>query len=132
MTNISLPYHLIVPSIISFLILGLILFNRKRLFKRGKWKWFWISITLFFGIYFLIVVAVSYLDISLKLNLQKFDLNKDGSFNGAERTPELKAALHKIAADNGRNFACITGLIFSGIISIFVFSIGKIIEYIRR
>ena len=60
--------------------------------------------------------------------MRKFDLNRDGMFNGAEITPELKVALNKVSSDTGRNFSFITGLIFSGIITFFLFIIGKITE----
>jgi len=128
MNEISLPYHLIIPSLISILILGIIILKRKKLFANGKWKWFWISTTIFFAIYLLIVGGATYSDISLELALRKFDLNRDGMFNGAEITPELKVALNKVSSDTGRNFSFITGLIFSGIITFFLFIIGKITE----
>ncbi len=115
MNEISLPYHLIIPSLISILILGIIILKRKKLFANGKWKWFWISTTIFFAIYLLIVGGATYSDISLELALRKFDLNRDGMFNGAEITPELKVALNKVSSDTGRNFSFITGLIFSGV-----------------
>ena len=83
MNEISLPYHLIIPSLISILILGIIILKRKKLFANGKWKWFWISTTIFFAIYLLIVGGATYSDISLELALRKFDLNRDGMFNGA-------------------------------------------------
>jgi hypothetical protein len=38
MKEMSIPYHLIIPSIISILILGIIFFKRKQIFKNGKWK----------------------------------------------------------------------------------------------
>ncbi|WP_276168378.1 hypothetical protein [Zobellia alginiliquefaciens] len=123
MNEISLPYHLIIPSLISILALGIIFLKRKKLFANGKWKWFWISTTVFFGIYLLIVGGATYSDITSELTLQKFDLN------GEEITTEQKEAMQKMISDTGRNFSFITGLIFSGIISLFVFICGKIIEY---
>jgi len=132
MNEISLPYHLIIPSIISILILGIVFYNRKRLFKSGKWKWFWISLTVFFAIYLLIVGGATYSDISSELTLRKFDLNGDGFFNGDEITTEQKKAMRNVISDTGRNFSFITGLIFSGIIAFFVFVTGKITELIKK
>jgi hypothetical protein len=51
-------------------------------------------------------------------------------YNGSEITPEFEATLKKVISDTGRNFSIITGLIFSGIISLFVFITGKTIEII--
>jgi hypothetical protein len=132
MKDLSLPFHLIVPCIISLAVIALLLYHRKRLFKSGKHKWLWISLTVFFTLYLLIVGRSLYLDIYYELALQKFDLNGDGFFNGNEITTELKEALKRLSSDTGRNFSFITGLIFSGIISFFVFVIGKLIEKIKN
>lgn len=132
MNEISLPYHLLIPSLISILILVFIVVDRKTLFRHGKWRWFWISITVFCGIYLLIVGEAAYSDISYKLALQKFDLNEDGFFTQDEITTEQKEAMRKVISDTGRNFSIITGLIFSGIIALFVFAGGKIMEYINK
>lgn len=113
LNEISLPYHLIIPSIISILILGLIFFKRKRLFKIGKWKWFWISLTIFFVFYLFIVAGSTYSDIYAQWNLNKFDLNKDGFFSGDEITTEQKAAMRNLISDTGRNFSFITGQVGS-------------------
>ena len=131
MNEISLPYHLIIPTLISTLALGIIFLKRKNLFANGNWKWFWISTTLFFGIYLLIVGGATYSDITSELALQKFDFNGDGFINGEEITSEQKEAMQKVISDTGRNFSFITGVIFSGIIALFVFIGGKIIEYIN-
>ncbi len=131
MNEISLPYHLIIPSLISIMILGIIFLKRKKLFASGKWKWFWISTTVFFGIYLLVVGGATYSDLNAQLTLNEFDLNKDGFFSGEEITLEQKEAMRKLTSDTGRNFAFITGFIFSGIIAFFVFIGGKLIEYIN-
>ncbi len=131
MNEISLPYHLLIPSLISILILVFIVVNKKMFFRQGKWRWFWIGAIVFFGVYLLIVAGAAYLDISYKLALQRFDLNGDGFFTMGEITTEQKEAMRKVISDTGRNFSIITGLIFSGIITLFVFAGGKIMEYIN-
>ncbi|MDO6490191.1 MULTISPECIES: hypothetical protein [unclassified Cellulophaga] len=132
MSEITLPYHLIIPSLISIIALGVIFLKRKKLFANGKWKWFWISTTVFLGLYLLIVGGATYSDFTSELTLQKFDLNKDGFFSGNEITPEQQEAMKNMTSDTGRNFSFITGLIFSGIIALFVFGIGKITELIKK
>ena len=131
MDNISLPYHLIVPTLIFCVILGFLFYKRKQIFKAGKWKWFWISFTVFCVIYLVLVGGAAYSDISSKLALQHFDLNGDGFFNGNEITSEQKAAMAKVISDTGRNLVIFTGLIFAGMISALVFITGKIHEYIK-
>lgn len=131
MNEISLPYHLIVPGLISILILGIIIFKRKALFANRKRKWFWISVSIFFGIYLLIVGGSTFVDISAELALQKFDLNGDGFFSREEITPEQEEAMHKVISDTARNFSFVSGLIFSGIIAFFVFIFGRLIEYLN-
>ncbi|WP_117879350.1 hypothetical protein [Aureibaculum luteum] len=132
MNEITLPYHLIFPSIISILILGIIFVKRKRIFGNGKLKLFWISLTVFFLFYLLIVGGATYSNIYAQWNLNKFDLNKDGFFSGIEITLEQNEAMRNLTSDTGRNFSLITGLIFSGIIAFFVLVIGKIAKYIKR
>ena len=90
MKKISSPYHLITPSLISILVLGITILKRGKLFVNGKRKWLWIGITVFFVIYLPIVGGATYFDISSKFVLQKFDLNEDGFFSGKEITPEQK------------------------------------------
>ncbi|MBC3846419.1 hypothetical protein H8K90_08510 [Winogradskyella echinorum] len=132
MNEITLPYHLIIPSIISILILGIIFLKRKRIFGIGKLKWFWISLTVFFLFYLFIVGGATFDDIYAQWNSNKFDLNQDGFFSGNEITPEQQEAMRNLTSDTGRNFSFITGLIFSGIIALFVYGIGKITELIKK
>jgi len=132
MKHISLPYHLIIPTLISVLILGIIIYKRKISLKSGKNKWFWISLTLFFTLYLFIVGGATYSDISSQLTLQNFDLNGDGFFSRNEITTEQKAAMRNAISDTGRNFAFITGIIFSGIIAFCAYLLGKAVEYFQR
>tara|TARA_R110000868_G_scaffold22541_1_gene92438 strand:- start:814 stop:1221 length:408 start_codon:yes stop_codon:yes gene_type:complete len=131
MNEISLPFHLILPSIISILILGLIWYKGTSLFKNGKRKWFWISVTVFFSIYLFIVGWSTYTTISSEIMLNSFDLNNDGFFTKDEITLDQKAAMKNYISDTGRNFSFITGLIYSGIIAFLVCGIGKIIALIK-
>lgn len=131
MNEISLPYHLIIPALISLLILGVIILKREKLWGNGERKWFWISTVVFFGIYLLLVGGAIYADLDAQLTLNEFDLNKDGFFSGEELTPEQKEAMRNLASDTGRNFSFITGLIFSGLIAFLVFIGGKVIEFIN-
>jgi len=131
MNEVSLPYHLIITSLISSLILGIIILKRKKLFASGKWKWFWIGTTIFFGIYLLIVGGATYSDLNAQWALNGFDINGDGFFSGSEITPEQTEAMRNLTSDTGQNFSFITGLFFSGVIAFFVFMTGKILEFIK-
>ncbi|MFK7904812.1 MAG: hypothetical protein AB8B69_06790 [Chitinophagales bacterium] len=130
MNEINLPFHLIIPILISMLILGIFFKKRKQLFRNGKWQWVWISLTVFFVLYLLTVGVATYSDIYAQWNLNTFDLDGDGLFGEEERTNEQKAAMQYLINDTGRNFSFITGFIFSGMIAFFVFALGKTIEVI--
>lgn len=132
MTNISFPLQFIIPALLSLLILGILLLKRKRLFNAGGWKWFWISVAVFFSIYFLIVSSAAYQGISYQIALQKFDLDGDGFFSGEEITKEQQEAMYRLTSDTGRNLSIFTGLVFSGMISLVVFTAGKILEYRKK
>ncbi|WP_178986258.1 hypothetical protein [Winogradskyella helgolandensis] len=132
MNDITLPYHLIIPSLISMLVLAILFLKRKRIFRNTKMKWFWISVTVFFSFYLFIVGTSTYDDIYAQWNLNTFDLNKDGFFNGNEITPQQKKAMRNLISDTGRNFSFITGCVVSGTLALTVFGIGKIIEFIKK
>ncbi|EPR73144.1 hypothetical protein ADIWIN_1925 [Winogradskyella psychrotolerans RS-3] len=132
MNAITLPFHLIIPALISILILGFIGYNKKRLFGASKWKWFWISLTTFLFLYVVLIGSAIYSGVSAELALQKFDLNKDGFFSGDEISLEQRAAMKKVTSDTGRNFIVITGLLFSGMIAVVVFVVGKTAEYLKN
>lgn len=130
MEKITIHYHLLIPTLLSFFVLIFIFFNKKKLFL--KKKELIISIIVFFILYFLIVASATCTDIYAQWNLNKYDLNKDGFFSGNEITPEQEEAMKKLINDTGRNLSSITGLFFSGIMSLFVFISRKIAKHIRN
>ncbi|MBK9794342.1 MAG: hypothetical protein IPP60_14915 [Sphingobacteriales bacterium] len=48
-----------------------------------------------------------------QLDLNRYDLNKDGMFGGKEITNEQNEAMRKLTSDTGRNFSFITGFVFA-------------------
>lgn len=132
MSPINPPIHLVLAILISVICIGVLLFTRTRFINSGQGLWLWRSLTLFFVSYCLIVSAVIYIDISADLALQAFDLNGDGSFSQHEITSEQKEAMHKVIADNARNFSFITALIFSAIITLSAIGLAKIIKTTKR
>ena len=90
------------------------------------------SILFFLIIYTIIVGSATFEDIYCQWDLNKYDLNMDGVFSGNEINTNQQAALERLINDLGRNFTVFTGLIFSGVISLFVFIIGTGIEKYRK
>jgi len=132
MDNINIPVHLLVATLFSLGVLWYILTNRKEFFQGNYRRWFWISAVVFFSIYGLIVGLAMFQDIYLDWNLNRYDLNKDGIFTGPEICNEQKNAMDRVIRDVGRNFAVITGLIFSEIISLPIFLIGIGIQKLKK
>ena len=132
MDNITIPVHLLIATLFSLGILWYILANRKEFFQDNYRRWFWISAVVCFSIYGLIVGLAMFQDIYLHWNLNRYDLNKDGIFTGEEICEEQKNAMNRVIRDFGRNFAVITGLIFSAIISFPIFLIGIGIQKLKR
>ncbi len=58
------------------------------------------------------------IEYQLQIQLEPFDLDGNGTFNGDEITPELKKLLNAIASDTGRTYAPVTGFIISPIYSL--------------
>lgn len=96
MNQIRLPYHLIIPTVISILFLITVIYKHKKLFNSINQKIFWISLTVFLLVYILIVGGASYATITSQLALQKIDLNQDGFFTLNEITTAQKAALENV------------------------------------
>ena len=130
MDEITIPYHLAIPTIICLFGLLIILFNRKNLFSKNRILW--ISITTFLILYLFIVGSSTYDDIYYQWDLNRYDLDKDGMFGGAEITEAQKEAMNKLINDTGRNFSFITGFIFAFIISTFVYILGRIILKLKK
>jgi len=124
MDEISIPTHLVIPAIISFGIILIIVLNWKKLILRNSKNLFWISLIVFFTFYGWIVGGAAYVDIMYQIELNSFDLDKDGLFGSNEITEEQKAAMKGLINDVGRNFSVFTGLFFAGILSFVSYLIG--------
>jgi hypothetical protein len=129
MDEITIPYHLAIPTVLCLIGLIAILINRKRLFTKNKLLW--TSITIFLILYFLVVSKSTFDGIYYQWDLNRYDLDKDGMFGGEEITTEQSKAMQKLISDTGRNFSFITGFIFAFIISTIFFIFGKIIIGIK-
>jgi len=132
MTQITIPYHLFIPALISLILFLLIIALWKKIFSRSKKKSVWVSILFFLIIYTIIVGSATFEDIYCQWDLNKYDLNMNRVFSGNEINTNQQAALERLINDLGRNFTVFTGLIFSGVISLFVFIIGTGIEKYRK
>ena len=124
MDEITIPYHLAIPTIICIVCLLTIGFKRKKLFLKNRILW--ISITIFLILYLFVVGNSTFDAIYYQWDLNRYDLDKDGMFRGTEITESQKEAMRKLISDTGRNFSFITGFIFALIISSFVYILGII------
>jgi len=132
MTQITIPYHLFIPALISLILFLLIIALWTKIFSRSKKKSVWVSIFFFLIIYTIIVGSATFEDIYCQWDLNKYDLNMNRVFSGNEINTNQQAALERLINDLGRNFTVFTGLIFSGVISLFVFIIVTGIEKYRK
>ncbi len=130
MDEITIPYHLVAPTIICVIGLGIILFYRKRLFSKNKLLW--TSVTVFLVLYLLIVGMATFDDIYYQWDLNRYDLDKDGMFSGEEITDQQNEAMRKLTSDTGRNFSFITGFVMALIISTVVYISGRVILKLER
>ncbi len=130
MDEITIPYHLAIPTIICVVGLVIILIYRNRLFS--KKKLFWTSLTIFLVLYLFIVGSATFDDIYYQWDLNRYDLDKDGMFGGVEITDEQNEAMRKLTNDTGRNFSFITGFIFALFISTAVYISGRVILKLKR
>jgi hypothetical protein len=122
MNDISMPIHLLIPTILSVIFLIAVIYNRKRIILKTS-KNLFATIVVFISVYLLIVGSALTTDLYYKLDLSKYDLNNNGFFESTnnEINENQKAALQKVSNDTGRNFSFVTGLILSFIISIVLY-----------
>jgi len=124
LNEISIPYHLLIPSIISILGLASILLYRKKLFSKNKQLW--TSLIIFITVYLLVVGNAAFDDIYYQWDLNRYDLDKDGFFGGQEITKDQEAAMQRLTNDVGRNFSFITGFLMAFVISLTYYFLSKL------
>ena len=83
-------------------------------------------------IYLLIIISVCVYDIYLSYKVSTFDLDGDGFFTSEEWTPEYAKYSSKLVSDVGRNFAPVTGFIFSFLHSILFLVILTLCRIIKK
>ena len=125
LNEITIPYHLAIPTITCIVGLLTILFYRKRLFAKNKLLW--TSVIVFLFLYISIVGVATYDTIYYQWDLNRYDLDKDGFFGGEEITKEQEAAMQRLTNDVGRNFSFIIGFVFAGFISTIVYVVGRLL-----
>ncbi len=97
MREITIYYHLAIPTTLCIVGLGTIFFYRQRLFPKDKWLW--TSVTVFLVAYLFIVGNATYDDIYYQWDLNRYDLDKDGIFGGQEITKDQEAAMRRLTND---------------------------------
>lgn len=132
MNSVTIPYHIFIPLLISLILILLIVIFWKKTLKEANWRTFWISTIFFFATYALIVGTAMFQDIYCQWDLNKYDLNMNGIFENDETNPEQQAAFQRLINDTGRNFSVFTGLMFSGLLSLFIYVIGKGFEKYKK
>lgn len=132
MNDISIPVHLLVPTILSIISLIAVIYNRQRIILKTR-KDLFTTIIVFISIYLLIVGSTLIADLYYKWDLNQYDLNNNGFFESTnnEINDNQKAALQKVSNDTARNFAFVTGLILSFIISFLLYVVLFVISKIK-
>ena len=103
MTPITLPYHLLIATLVGFTIaIFLFLKSKQTLFNKYESS-IWVSGIVFWVVYTLIVGSALILDLYYQWNLNQFALDKDGFFSGRELTTDQEIAMQKLVNDIGRN-----------------------------
>ena len=129
MKDIAIPFYLATPTILCLVGLSMIVFYYKILKKN---RLFWNSLILFLGLYLLIVGKATYDNIYYQWDLNRYDLNKDGFFNGIEITNSQKEAMKVLTNDTGRNFSFISGFIFAFFSTTIFYVLGLITSKVIR
>lgn len=126
MNPLDIPYHLVLPCLLSVVGLALIVWKRKRLF--GQKSVFWCAVVVLLSVYALIVGRAAYEDIWLQCEVNRLDINGDGLFSSPEMTPEVQELLQKQTTDIGRNFSFVSGWVVAFILAAMVYRLGRLWE----
>jgi hypothetical protein len=124
MNPLDIPYHLLLPCLLSVVGLGLIVWKRKRLF--GQKSVFWRAVVVFLSVYALIVGRAAYEDIWIQCEVNRLDLNHDGLFSSSEMTPEVQELLRMQTSDVGRNFSFVSGWVVAFVLAAMVYMLGRL------
>lgn len=119
-------YPSIIGILISLLCIVVLFFIRNKVanpYGRSIWR----SAFVFFALYILILGSVAIHNQYLEFQVDSFDLNNNGNIEMEEYTDEYRIASEKVTRDTARNFAFLTGAIFSLVIS----SLFLLIDLIR-
>ena len=110
----------IVSTVFALIMLALPIASSVRLVVRRRAKaeeWLLWAVIVSAACYGLLMLSVQTTEIHLERQLNRYDLNGDGEFSGAEITPEMERAMDDFTHDTGRSFAPFTGLIVCPIYS---------------
>ncbi|WP_215139094.1 hypothetical protein [Hymenobacter sp. ISL-91] len=118
MSPVTVPLHLFIPAILSFLILIWIFAKRKVILGKRDGKATWIALAMFITLYGLIVGVATFDDIKYQIEMNSFDLDEDGFFSGKEITIEQEEAAKNLTHDTGRNFSLFTGFILASLVAL--------------
>ena len=127
-------YHLtIFLPLATSLVAVIYLINIKKKISKSSLKYdLWISVLLFFVIYFLIVSASAINGAYIQFVYDSYDINNNGFIENNEKTDGFDQAMLDVISDTARNFAFITGAIFSLILSLGNFLIRIIVRKIKK
>lgn len=125
MSSITIPLHLLIPTLLSLIAFIFLLVKRKSFKKKNKIL-FKSGLIFFFSYALLVGNALGH-DLYYQWNLNQYDLDQDGFFTSpAETTPQQRLAMQRLINDVGRNSSFISGFIVSAILSLSTFILLKI------
>ena len=124
MSSITIPLHLLIPTVTSLGCLIFLLLKRNML--RRKNPALYKSGLIFFFSYALVVGNALGHDVYYQWDLNRYDLNQDGLFSQKEASSAQALAMERRINDTSRNFSVISGFIVSIILSGSVFILMKI------
>jgi hypothetical protein len=130
MNELIIPYSLIIPTVIGFILLVIIFFNRKKLFAKNKILW--LSLIIFIVVYSFIIGKAAYENIYFQWDLYHYDLNKDGIFAGQEVSKEQQDAMQALINHLGNGFSFIPGFAIAAVISVVVYALGSLQQTKRK
>lgn len=124
MSPITIPFHLLIPTVVSLAAFIFLLIKRNSLRRKNKML-FKAGLIFFFSYALLVGNALGH-DIYYQLDVNRYDLNQDGVFSASETTPAQALAMERLTNNHTRNVSFLHAFAVSLALSASVYLVMRI------
>ena len=117
---------------ITFWVMPLIFWLLNVLVWGRRIHWFFLLLLSSFAGFIVLMITVPVIDSELQRQVDRHDINGDGSISGSERTAEARKAMRDINSDTGRALAPVMGFPISVVWTAMAFTVIAVVDWTYR